>query len=231
MTSTESQERHFMDWDVVRDIVIGMSDGLTVPFAIAAGMSGAAVAAKIVVTAGLAEIVAGSISMGLGGYLAGRTDLEHYETERKREVRETEEVPEQETQEVADILQNLGLSEEEAAPVVDALRRDRNKWVDFMMRFELGLERPNPLRALQSAATIALSYAVSGFIPLGPYIMMNSVQSALYVSLGVTLVALFLFGYVKGQVTGINALRSGLQTTLIGGLAAGAAFAIARMIG
>jgi VIT1/CCC1 family predicted Fe2+/Mn2+ transporter len=215
----------------VRDIVIGMSDGLTVPFAIAAGMSGAAVAAKIVVTAGLAEIAAGSISMGLGGYLAGRTDVEHYEIERRREVRETEQVPEQETQEVAGILQDLGLSEEEASPVVSALRRDRNKWVDFMMRFELGLEKPDPRRALQSAVTIALSYAVSGFIPLGPYIVMNSVQSALYVSVGVTLVALFLFGYVKGRVTGVSALRSGLQTTLIGGLAAGAAFAIARLIG
>jgi len=217
--------------DIVRDIVIGMSDGLTVPFAIAAGMTGAAVAAKIVVTAGLAEIAAGSISMGLGGYLAGRTDIEHYETERKREVRETEVVPEVETQEVVDILQDLGLSEEEASPVVDALRRDRKKWVDFMMRFELGLEKPDPRRALQSALTIALSYAVSGFVPLGPYILMSSIQSALYISVAVTMAALFLFGYVKGRVTGINALRSGLQTTLIGGVAAGGAFAIARLIG
>jgi VIT1/CCC1 family predicted Fe2+/Mn2+ transporter len=231
LTASKHREPHFMASDTVRDIVIGMSDGLTVPFAIAAGMSGAAVAAKIVVTAGLAEIAAGSISMGLGGYLAGRTDVEHYETERQRETRETEQVPEQETREVADILQGLGLSEEEASPVVEALHRDRNKWVDFMMRFELGLEKPDPRRALQSAVTIALSYAVSGFIPLGPYIFMNSVQLALYVSVGVTLVALFLFGYVKGQVTGINALRSGLQTTLIGGFAAGAAFAIARLIG
>jgi VIT1/CCC1 family predicted Fe2+/Mn2+ transporter len=231
LTASKNGEPHFMASDVVRDIVIGMSDGLTVPFAIAAGMSGAAVAAKIVVTAGLAEIAAGSISMGLGGYLAGRTDVEHYETERKREMRETEEVPKVETQEVADILQDLGLSEEEASPVVDALRRDRNKWVDFMMRFELGLEKPDPRRALQSAATIAVSYAVSGFIPLGPYIAMSSVRSALYVSVGVTLAALFLFGYVKGRVTGIHALRSGLQTTLIGGVAAGAAFAIARLIG
>jgi VIT1/CCC1 family predicted Fe2+/Mn2+ transporter len=231
LTASKPGEPHFTASDTVRDIVIGMSDGLTVPFAIAAGMSGAAVAANIVVTAGLAEIAAGSISMGLGGYLAGRTDVEHYETERQREVRETEEVPEVEAQEVADILQDLGLSEEEASPVVDALRRDRNKWVDFMMRFELGLEKPEGRRALQSAATIALSYAVSGFIPLGPYIVMSSVRSALYVSVGVTLVALFLFGYIKGRVTGIHALRSGLQTILIGGLAAAAAFGIARLIG
>ena len=231
MTASKHREQHFTASDTVRDIVIGMSDGLTVPFAIAAGMSGAAVAATIVVTAGLAEIAAGSISMGLGGYLAGRTDVEHYEIERQREMRETVQVPELEAREVADILQDLGLSEEEASPVVDALRRDRNKWVDFMMRFELGLEKPDPRRALQSAVTIALSYAVSGFIPLGPYIVMNSVQSALYVSVGVTLVTLFLFGYFKGRVTGTNALRSGLQTTLIGGLAAVAAFAIARLIG
>jgi VIT1/CCC1 family predicted Fe2+/Mn2+ transporter len=231
LTASKHREQHFTASDTVRDIVIGMSDGLTVPFAIAAGMSGAAVAATIVVTAGLAEIAAGSISMGLGGYLAGRTDVEHYEIERQREMRETVQVPELEAREVADILQDLGLSEEEASPVVDALRRDRNKWVDFMMRFELGLEKPDPRRALQSAVTIALSYAVSGFIPLGPYIVMNSVQSALYVSVGVTLVTLFLFGYFKGRVTGTNALRSGLQTTLIGGLAAVAAFAIARLIG
>jgi VIT1/CCC1 family predicted Fe2+/Mn2+ transporter len=231
LSASQHREPHFMASDAVRDIVIGMSDGLTVPFAIAAGMSGAAVAANIVVTAGVAEIAAGSISMGLGGYLAGRTDVEHYETERKREMRETEEVPKEETREVAGILRDLGLSEEEALPVVDALRRDRSKWVDFMMRFELGLEKPDPRRALQSAITIALSYALSGFIPLGPYIVMSSVQSALYVSVGVTLVALFLFGYVKGRVTGIHALRSGLQTTLIGGLAAGAAFVIARLIG
>jgi VIT1/CCC1 family predicted Fe2+/Mn2+ transporter len=231
LTTPKHRERHFMASDTVRDIVIGMSDGLTVPFAIAAGMSGAAVAAKIVVTAGLAEIAAGSISMGLGGYLAGRTDVEHYEIERQREVRETKEVPEEEVREVSDILQDLGLSEEDASPVVDALRENRTKWVDFMMRFELGLEKPDPRRALQSAVTIALSYAVSGFIPLGPYIGMSSVQSALYVSVGVTLAALFLFGYVKGRVTGISGLRSGLQTTLIGGVAAGAAFAIARLIG
>lgn len=217
--------------DVVRDIVIGMSDGLTVPFAIAAGMSGATTSAVLVVTAGLAEIAAGSISMGLGGYLAGRTDIEHYDAERKREEQETQDVPQQEAQEVSTILQDLGLEEGEAQPIVEALRRDREKWVDFMMRFELGLERPSPRRALQSALTIGGAYAVSGFIPLGPYILLNSVTTALYVSVAVTLVALFVFGYAKGRVTGVNALRSGLQTILVGGLAAGAAFGIARLIG
>ena len=179
MTIRPHIERHFMASDTVRDIVIGMSDGLTVPFAIAAGMSGAAVGAKIVITAGLAEIAAGSISMGLGGYLAGRTDVEHYDAEERREIAETEDVPEQEAAEVVAILRDFGLDENQSASVVGLLRKNRAKWVDFMMRFELGLERPNPRRALQSALTIAISYAVSGFIPLAPYILVNTVTTAL----------------------------------------------------
>jgi VIT1/CCC1 family predicted Fe2+/Mn2+ transporter len=216
--------------DTIRDIVIGMSDGLTVPFAIAAGMSGAAVAAKIVITAGLAEIAAGSISMGLGGYLAGKTDVEHYDAEQYREIKETEDVPEQEVAEVATILQDFGLNENQSTLVVGALRKDRAKWVDFMMRFELGLERPDPHRAMQSAVTIALSYAVSGFVPLAPYMIVHSVTGALYVSVVFTLAALFAFGYVKGRITGLDAWRSGWQTMLIGGVAAGTAFGIARLI-
>jgi VIT1/CCC1 family predicted Fe2+/Mn2+ transporter len=230
MPKKQRKEPHFMASDIVHDIVIGMSDGLTVPFAIAAGMSGAAVAANIVVTAGLAEIAAGSISMGLGGYLSGRTDAEHYAAERRREERETHEVPEQETQEVAGILRDLGLEEDQVMPVTHAIRKDRGKWVDFMMRFELGLEEPDPKRALQSALTIGLSYAISGFIPLAPYILLHSVTFALYVSIGVTLLALLFFGYIKGYVTGVHALRSAVQTALIGGVAAAVAFAIARTI-
>jgi VIT1/CCC1 family predicted Fe2+/Mn2+ transporter len=230
MPKKQRNEPHFMASDIVHDIVIGMSDGLTVPFAIAAGMSGAAVAATIVVTAGLAEIAAGSISMGLGGYLSGRTDAEHYAAERRREEQETRDVPQVETQEVADILRGLGLEEGQVMPVTRAIRRDRDKWVDFMMRFELGLEEPDPRRALHSALTIGLSYAISGFIPLAPYILMHSVTSALYVSIGVTLLALLVFGYTKGYVTGVNAIRSALQTVSIGGLAAAAAFAIARLV-
>jgi VIT1/CCC1 family predicted Fe2+/Mn2+ transporter len=223
-------ERHFTATETVRDIVIGMSDGLTVPFALAAGLSGAVASTAIVVTAGLAEIAAGSIAMGLGGYLAARTDLEHYAAERRREVRETEEMPEQETEEVAAVFREYGLDDEEIPPVVAAIRADRGRWVDFMMRFELGLEAPDPARGRQSALTIAASYVVGGLIPLAPYILLNSVLTALWVSVGVTLTALFLFGYVKGRFTGINALRSGSQTILIGGLAAGAAFTIARLI-
>jgi VIT1/CCC1 family predicted Fe2+/Mn2+ transporter len=217
--------------DIVHDIVIGMSDGLTVPFAIAAGMSGAAVSATVVVIAGLAEITAGSISMGLGGYLSSRTDIEHYQAEREREVRETHEVPEVERQEVADSLRDIGLEDDQIPPVAESIASDRDKWVDFMMRFELGLEEPDPRRSLRSALTIGLSYAVSGFIPLTPYIVLNSVINALYVSIAVTLLALFVFGFIKGSLIGIGALKSGLQTMLIGGVAAGAAFGIARLIG
>ena len=231
MPKNQNVEKHFTATDTVRDIVIGMSDGLTVPFAIAAGMSGANVAASVVVIAGLAEIAAGSISMGLGGYLSGRTEVEHYTTERAREVLETKNVPELEVKEVADILRGLGLEENQVDSVAAAISKDRNRWVDFMMRFELGLEEPNPRRALQSAITIGLSYALSGFIPLAPYILLNSVNTALLVSVAVTLIALLVFGFIKGRVIGVNPWVSGLQTMLIGGIAAGAAFGIARLIG
>jgi vacuolar iron transporter family protein len=230
LSSRPHVEQHFMASDTIRDIVIGMSDGLTVPFAIAAGMSGAAVAAKIVITAGLAEIAAGSISMGLGGYLAGKTDIEHYDAEQHREIKETENVPEQEAAEVVGILRDYGLDQDQSQLVAGTLRKNRTRWVDFMMRFELGLERPDPHRAMQSAITIAISYAVSGFIPLAPYMIAHSVTTALYISVIFTLAALFVFGYVKGRITGLSAWRSGWQTMLIGGVAAGTAFGIARLI-
>jgi predicted membrane protein (TIGR00267 family) len=231
MNDLRNNEEHFLASDIVHDVVIGMSDGLTVPFAIAAGMSGASVATNVVVIAGLAEITAGSISMGLGGYLSSRTDREHYEAERKREVKETYDVPKTEIQEVEDILTDFGLEGEQVSTVAEAISKERDKWVDFMMRFELGLDKPDPRRELKSALTIGLSYAFSGFIPLAPYMIINSVRSALYVSAGITLLALFVFGYIKGALIGVNALRSGLQTIVIGGLAAGAAFLIARLIG
>ena len=231
MPTTPHVERHFTASETVRDIVIGMSDGLTVPFALAAGLSGAAAATTIVVTAGMAEIAAGSIAMGLGGYMAAQTDREHYESERTREEQETMDVPTAEEDEVAAILRDYGLTEEHVTPVVKAISGDRNRWVDFMMRFELGLEAPNPKRARQSALTIALSYIAGGLIPLAPYILLPSVKTALLVSVGLTLVALFVFGFVKGHFTGVDTWRSGLQTTLVGGVAAAAAFAIARLIG
>jgi VIT1/CCC1 family predicted Fe2+/Mn2+ transporter len=216
---------------MVRDIVIGMSDGLTVPFALAAGISGAGASTHIVVIAGLAEIAAGSIAMGLGGYLAARTDMEHYETERRREIEETERVPDREKAEVADVFRAYGLSEKDLTPVVNILSGNQKNWVDFMMRFELGLEQPDPGRARRSALTIGLSYIAGGLIPLTPYILISSLTSALWVSVGTTLLALFLFGFFKGKFTGLAPLRSGLQTVRVGGLAAAVAFLLARLIG
>ncbi len=234
MPTTEHIERHFTGSELVRDIVIGMSDGLTVPFALAAGLSGAAQAGLIqtraIVIAGLAEIAAGSIAMGLGGYLAARSDAEHYESELGREKREVIDIPEEEAKEVAEVFQSYGLSEEEAQPVVTALRQRPKDWVDFMMRFELGLERPDPKRAVHSAGTIAGSYVAGGLIPLSPYMILHSAGTGLVASVVVTLIALGIFGYVKGRFTGTRPLRSGVQTVVIGGLAATAAFILARLI-
>lgn len=234
MPTTEHIERHFTGSELVRDIVIGMSDGLTVPFALAAGLSGAAQAGLIqtraIVIAGLAEIAAGSIAMGLGGYLAARSDAEHYESELGREKREVIDIPEEEAKEVAEVFQSYGLTEEEAQPVVTALRQRPKDWVDFMMRFELGLERPDPKRAVHSAGTIAGSYVAGGLIPLSPYMILHSAGGGLVASVIVTLIALGIFGYVKGRFTGTRPLRSAAQTVVIGGLAATAAFILARLI-
>ena len=223
-------EQHFTASKTVRDIVIGMSDGLTVPFALAAGLSGALTASRIVVTAGLAEIAAGSIAMGLGGYLAARGDAEHYATERAREEMEVDEKPDVEKLEVEEILQNYGLEPSESKSVVEALSKRRNAWIDFMMRFELGLEEPDPARARQSAATIGGSYAVGGLIPLAPYMMIPQARSALGVSVTVTLSALLLFGFIKGRFSGTQPFRSALQTFIIGGLAAAAAYLLAKAV-
>lgn len=230
MPATPHIEKHFTARETVRDIVIGMSDGLTVPFALAAGLTGAVASTGIVVTAGFAEIAAGSIAMGLGGYLAARTDMEHFNTEKIREFREIDEVPEKEREEVIDVFRGYGMSDEQIEPVVNAISADSSRWVDFMMRFELGLETPDPGRARRSAFTIAMSYIVGGIVPLGSYIIMDNILTALYISIAVTLCALFVFGYIKGRFTGLNPLKGALQTTLIGGLAATAAFLIARMI-
>ncbi|MBV9656704.1 MAG: VIT1/CCC1 transporter family protein [Verrucomicrobia bacterium] len=223
-------EKHFTAGDTVRDIVIGMSDGLTVPFALAAGLTGAIAQSRLIVTAGFAEIAAGSIAMGLGGYLAARGDAEHYAHELAREEQEIVTLPEAEAQEVRDIFQSYGLSAEECATVVASLRQRPKDWVSFMMRFELGLEQPDPSRAWKSALTIAGSYIVGGVIPLSAYLLLADAHRALRLSVGVTLVALAVFGGIKGRFTGVPVVRSALQTTIIGGLAAAAAFAIARWI-
>jgi len=231
MPQTPHTERHFTSSEVVRDIVIGMSDGLTVPFALAAGLTGAINSTGIIVTAGLAEIAAGSIAMGLGGYLAAKSDAEHYAKEREREKREVAEIPHEEMREVAEVFQAYGLTEDETWPIVQALRRQPKNWIDFMMRFELGLEKPDPRRAFVSAFTIAGAYIAGGFIPLTPYIVAHVASVALLYSVVLTLAALLIFGFVKGRFTGMRPVRSALQTALIGSVAAGAAFAIARLIG
>jgi VIT1/CCC1 family predicted Fe2+/Mn2+ transporter len=223
-------EKHFSGGETVRDVVIGMADGLTVPFALAAGISGAIASTHIVVTAGLAEVAAGSIAMGLGGFLAARGDAEHYQSELQREEREIVELPEREAQEIVDLFQDYGVSANEAAPVVAALQREPKAWRDFMMRFELGLEAPDPKRALRSAFTIAGSYIVGGMIPLLPYMLAKDAHGALVISIAVTLLALIVFGFVKGHFTGVSKFKSAWQTALVGSLAAGVAFGIAKAI-
>jgi VIT1/CCC1 family predicted Fe2+/Mn2+ transporter len=230
MPQLPHSEHHFTGSATVRDLVIGMSDGLTVPFALAAGLSGAVDTTRIIVTAGLAEIAAGAIAMGLGGYLAAQSEAEHYHAERQREVTEVTEKPEAEVTETAEVFRAYGVTEEESRPIVDALRTRPEAWVDFMMRFELGLEQPDPQRAVVSALTIAGAYIAGGCIPLGPYMLSATASAALGASVALTLMALGVFGYVKGHFTGIPPWRSAIQTVLIGGVAAGVAFVIARAI-
>ncbi len=231
MPATPHVEKHFTAGETVRDVVIGMSDGLTVPFALAAGLSGAVAGTRIVVTAGLAEIAAGSIAMGLGGYLAARSDAEHYASERRREEAEIVEKTEAEREEVRSVFRAYGLADEAIAPLVTAMEAKPKAWVDFMMRFELGLEEPDPRRALASALTIAGSYVAGGLVPLSPYFFLSEAHRALGMSVGFTLVALFVFGWLKGHFTGAKPVRSALQTALVGGLAAGAAFGLAKLFG
>lgn len=231
MKTIYHREEHFKGGNVVRDIVIGMSDGLTVPFALAAGISGALAETHIVVTAGFAEIAAGSISMGLGGYLAAKSEAEQYETEEKREQQEIIDQTKAEEQEIYDIFTKYGVTREESTSVLTALKRNPEAWKDFMMRFELGLEKPDPSRALKSASTIALSYVIGGIIPLFPYIMFTgSPHEALLISAAVTLLALFVFGAAKGYFTGVSLFKSGFQTVFIGGMAATAAYMLAKAI-
>jgi VIT1/CCC1 family predicted Fe2+/Mn2+ transporter len=230
MPQTPHIERHFRASQAIRDIVIGMADGLTVPFALAAGLSGAVASNHLITTAGIAEIAAGSVAMGLGGYLAARGDAEHYDTEMQREWQEVQTIPDEEAQEIVDVFKEYGVSAEQCAPVVAALRKDRDAWVRFMMRFELGLERPEPGRAKRSAATIGGAYVAGGMIPIAPYFMTASMNDALIASCAVTLCALALFGYIKGGFIGIPPLRSAAQTLLIGGIAAAAAFVLAKSI-
>ncbi|TCZ73298.1 VIT1/CCC1 transporter family protein [Flaviaesturariibacter aridisoli] len=223
-------EEHMESSDVIKDIVIGMSDGLTVPFALAAGLSGAVHDARIVVIAGIAEIAAGSIAMGLGGYLAGRTEADHYENERRREYYEVEHLRHREVQETKDFFAGLGLSEDLQERATAEIASDTDRWVDFMMRFELGLERPDPKRAHRSALNIGVSYIVGGLVPLSPYFFVQEPVDGLKISVCLTLVCLFAFGWIKSKLTGVPPFSGALRVLLIGALAAGAAFGIARLL-
>jgi len=223
-------EHHLKSSDTIRDIVIGMSDGLTVPFALAAGLSGAVNSSTIIITAGIAEIVAGSIAMGLGGFLAGRTEADHYAAELKRDYDEVERVPEQEKAEVREVFASFGLSETLQVQVADEMAKDTDKWVDFMMRYELGLEKPQANRATQSAITIGISYIIGGIIPLSPYFFTADSINGLYYSCVITMICLFVFGYFKSKVTGQPAFTGAFKVLIIGALAAGAAFLMARLI-
>jgi len=229
MPATPHVEKHFTATETVRDVVIGMADGLTVPFALAAGLAAAVSSTKVIVTAGLAEIVAGAIAMGLGGYLAARTDAEHYIAEETRESWEIDNLRDKEVQEVAEILGGYGLKGDVLQSAVAAITSDRNRWLNFMMHFELGLEQPDPKRAPISAGTIAVSYVVGGLIPLAPYIILSNISEAFAYSVGFTALALILFGGIKGQFTGINKAKSAAQTLLVGGLAAAAAYLLAHV--
>jgi len=229
MPATPHVEQHFRGSESVRDVVIGMADGLTVPFALAAGLTAAVTSSRIIVTAGLAEIAAGAIAMGLGGYLAARTDQEHYLSEEQREYKEIQQLREVEIEEVATIFRDYGVKSPVLDQVTNAIAADPKRWVDFMMRFELGLERPDPKRAPISALTIAVSYIIGGLIPLAPYIFGAELHRALIYSVVLTGIALAIFGAVKGKLTGISMVKSAAQTTLVGGVAATAAFYLASL--
>jgi vacuolar iron transporter family protein len=222
------KEEHLGSSAFITDIVIGMSDGLTVPFALAAGLSGAVQSNAVVITAGIAEIVAGSIAMGLGGYLAGKTEQEHFQSELKREYAEVETLPEKEKEEVKAVFAQYGLNESTQNIIAEELAKDKDKWVDFMMKYELGIEKPDVNRARNSAATIGLSYIVGGLIPLSAYFFTHTPKEGLFISAVLTVICLFIFGYFKSKVTGQPPLKGAIKVTLIGITAAAAAFLVAR---
>lgn len=222
-------ESHLKSSELLRDIVIGMSDGLTVPFALAAGLSGAVAQSSIIVIAGIAEIAAGSIAMGLGGYLAGKTEQDHYSSEVKREYDEVEHLRHVEIEETKEFFANIGLSPALQDQATEEIAKDKDRWVDFMMKYELGLEKPDPKRATKSALNIGLSYIAGGIIPLSPYFFIADSTDALKISVVATLICLFVFGYFKSRITGVNPLWGALKVTLIGALAAAAAFGVAKL--
>lgn len=228
-THLHHEELHLQSSDLLRDVVIGMSDGLTVPFALAAGLSGAVDSTSIIVIAGIAEVAAGSIAMGLGGYLAGKTEQDHYNSEQKREYDEVANLRHREIEETKEFFANIGLSEDLQNRATEEIAQDTDKWVDFMMKYELGLEKPDPRRATKSALNIGISYVVGGLVPLSPYFFVDSPITGLKISVVVTLLCLFIFGWFKSKITGINPFMGAVRVMLIGALAAGAAFGVAKL--
>jgi len=227
--SHDHTETHLKSSDALRDIVIGMSDGLTVPFALAAGLSGAVSNSSIIIIAGIAEIAAGSIAMGLGGYLAGKTEQDHYKSEQRREYDEVENLRHIEIEETKEFFANIGLSPQLQQQATDEIAQDKDRWVDFMMKYELGMDKPDPKRATKSALNIGLSYIVGGIIPLSPYFFISNTNEALKISVVATLVCLFIFGFFKSKITGVNPLWGAVRVTLIGAMAAAAAFGVAKL--
>jgi len=224
-------EEHLKGSEMLRDVVIGMADGLTVPFALAAGLSGAVKDVNLIVIAGVAEIAAGSIAMGLGGYLAGKTEQDHYHSELKREYDEIERLPDVEKEEVRVFFEGLGLSPDVQNRAVEELIKDKDRWAGFMMKHELGLENPDPKRARKSAFNIGVSYIVGGMIPLSPYFFVTEGIEGLKISAAVTLACLMVFGYFKSKLTGTSPWQGALKVAFIGAVAAGCAFGIAKLIG
>ncbi|KAJ3105283.1 hypothetical protein HDU97_008306 [Phlyctochytrium planicorne] len=229
-SSNSHMEPHFAGAEIVRDVIVGLSDGLTVPFALAAGLVNMK-STHVVVVAGMAEIVAGAISMGLGGYLAGRSEIEHYDAEFKRELLEIATVPEREEEEIVDIFKPYGMDRKDVEPLLSLLRADPIKWVEFMMKFELSLEKPDSSRSWISAITIGFSYFLGGLVPLCPYFYVTDVMLALWVSIGTTLFVLLVFGYIKARLLGVpRPVMSAFQMMFIGATAAGVAFWVANLI-
>ena len=229
-THLHHHEEHLKSSDLLTDIVIGMSDGLTVPFALAAGLSGAVDSTSVIIIAGIAEIAAGSIAMGLGGYLAGKTEQDHYSSELKREYDEIENKTEFEKEEVREVFREWGLSKELIEQATSEIIKDKDRWVELMMKHELGLDKPDPKRASRSAFNIGVSYIVGGLVPLSPYFFIQNSLDGLKVSAIITLICLYIFGYFKSKITGVNPFTGGLKVMLIGAAAAAAAFGIAKLI-
>ena len=227
----DHKEEHLKSSDLLRDVVIGMSDGLTVPFALAAGLSGAVDSTHIIVIAGIAEVAAGSIAMGLGGYLAGKTEQDHYTSELKREYYEVDNLRHREMEETKEFFKNIGLSEELQDQATEEIAKDKKQWVEFMMKYELGLDKPDPKRATKSALNIGISYIVGGLVPLSPYFFVDSPKEGLGISVVLTLLCLFIFGWFKSKITGVQPWWGATRVMLIGAAAAGAAFGVAKLFG